>query len=157
MPGTQKTDGDLRFEIYPPNLIFSVFPYNNGSGNSSTQGYPSGGWQNSVWYHVCGVFISGPGTTQLFVNGSLTGTPGNNPVGSAFNLTALSLGRYPVTGGYGYMPFNGLVDDLRIYNTALSAAQVQSIYTQGVHPPRIFGSFLNRVWRGSLKEPRRTI
>ena len=130
MPGSQQTDGDLRFEILPPNLRFSIL---NSSGNSLTTGAPIGGWLNSVWYHICGVFVSGPGTTQLYVNGSPVGTPGNGPLASAFNLIAISLGRYPVTGGYGTMPFSGSVDDLRIYDRALTSAQVQSIYsTQGV-------------------------
>jgi hypothetical protein len=136
MPGTGKTDGDLRFEINPPNLTFSTVSSITGSQNAFTGGAPIGGWQSSVWYHICGVFVSGPGTVQLYVNGSPVGTPGNNPLASEFSLTAISLGRYPVTGGYGYMPFSGSVDDLRIFDRALTSAQVQSIYNQQGVPGR---------------------
>ena len=82
--------------------------------------------QTGVWNHYCAVF-SNVGTTgasntasYFYFNGSLVGS--GNTLSQAF--TSLNLGA-PSTFLNGALCS---IDDLRLFNTALSAAQVQTIY-----------------------------
>ena len=80
-----------------------------------------------TWYHVVGVVNGSEG--RFFVNGS--------EVGSAFSYTAvdttgyLEVGRCPFNGYGGYY-FNGTIDDVRIYNRALSAEEIEQLYLSGL-------------------------
>jgi hypothetical protein len=81
-----------------------------------------------VWTHVATTTSSG--VTTLFVNGQQvangTATPFNTAVGTSLYI-----------GGQGVDPFGsaeeltGLVDELSVYNRALSAAEVLTIYQAG--------------------------
>ena len=105
--------------------------------------------QTGVWNHYCAVF-SNVGTTgasntasYFYLNGSL--------VGSGNTLSQAFTGLY-VACNNGL--FNGAlcsIDDLRIFNTALSAAQVQSIYNAQGMPSRcvfsnVIGSSKVQLW-----------
>lgn len=77
----------------------------------------------NTWYHVACVY---DGTKKhIYINGveravstTYTDTLYTNPAGTSF------IGIY---GGGGY-PFNGMIDDVRIYNRGLSAAELLQIY-----------------------------
>jgi hypothetical protein len=76
----------------------------------------------NIWTHIVGVCDS-TGYCTYYINGTLAslGTPQQSvPVAS----TTIYI------GGKGTI-FKGLVDDVRIYNTALSATQIQTIYQSG--------------------------
>lgn len=86
--------------------------------------------QTGVWKHHCVVFSNvGAGTsntiTFYYVNGSLLGTANN----TIQTFTSLNLACQSSAG-------NGAlcsIDDVRLFNTALSSAQVQAIYqAQGI-------------------------
>jgi hypothetical protein len=80
----------------------------------------------STWYHYTTVCTST--TISFYVNGVLASS-------SAITGPPSFAGGYISIGGSGgYAPFSGLVDDLRIYNTALTAAQVQSVYSSQGDP-----------------------
>ena len=88
------------------------------------------------WVHVVAVFSNGPTTKgSLYIDGQdrnpacLAGT--NNFGGCNFSATAappVSLG-----GQTGYY-FHGLLDDVRIYNRALTAAEVSDLYNATACP-----------------------
>jgi hypothetical protein len=90
-------------------------------------GYTFG--STNSWYHV--VMERDNGLTKFYVNGSKTsgtsvsapGTPysGHTTIGAVF------LGQHTVL----YNEFNGTVDDVRIYNRALSATEIQQLYRLG--------------------------
>lgn len=79
-----------------------------------------------TWYHVA-VSVDRAGSMKLYVNGALSGQVDI----SAFSATSLTnpdnvrLGR---DQGSNY--FNGVLDDLRLYNSALSAAEIQNLYNE---------------------------
>jgi hypothetical protein len=81
-----------------------------------------------AWYHVA--FVMRTGITTMYLNGNQYGT------GTYPNEFTISEVRISSTGQYTGHAFCGSVDDLRIYNTALTAAQVQSIYNQQGVPGR---------------------
>jgi len=74
----------------------------------------------NVWYHV--VMLRTDGVTKFYVNGIQTvNTESRSPLTpSAFTIGSATGIRF----------FNGMIDDVRIYNRALSAAEIQAIYTE---------------------------
>lgn len=80
-------------------------------------------WTAGTWYHLA---FSYDGTQfRVYVNGALQSTvvaPG-----------AVMGGMLPVLGAMstGYQPFNGSLDDIRVYNVALDAAGVTALLTGG--------------------------
>lgn len=111
----------------------------------------------NTWYHICWTAdrpSSGSTTSKLYLNGvsqSLT----HNFLGSIHNATPFSSGNDLILGarngasteaGSTTLNLEGLVDELAIFNTALSSSDVTAIYNNGV-PAEI--SSLNPVswWR----------
>jgi len=90
---------------------------------------------NGEWYQVVATYDAGLGTMTLYVNGDLvdSATDANaRSLGSALNADLLiaSWDNTVVTRG-----FIGTVDEVAIYNTALSAADVASNYAAAVPEP----------------------
>lgn len=86
------------------------------------------------WTHIVGV--TSRGFTSLYRNGRLVSR--NTDVWTRAGALGqpIFLGRspFPVTG-FGYLPFQGLMDDLRIYNRAFSDAEVKELYDYESLPP----------------------
>ncbi len=95
----------------------------SGSASARTQRYSVTTRSLNVWYHVAGVYNAAARTLDIYVNGvldngTLVGTIPAAQVNSAVNV---NIGRR--TGGF---YFDGVIDEVRIYNRALSAAEIQS-------------------------------
>ncbi len=73
------------------------------------------------WYHLVGTFDSVSGQQKCYFNGELKGTTSGAALG--FNTDNVFLGKY--TSGY---QVGGTMDDIRIYNKALSADEIKSMY-----------------------------
>src|SRR5712671_6938154 len=95
------------------------------SGNSSsvTQRYSTTVRSLNTWYHVAGVYNATTGTMDIYVNGTLNDGILSGAIPNVqFNQNVnVNIGRR--TGGY---YFNGIIDELRIYNRALSQAEIQT-------------------------------
>jgi hypothetical protein len=80
-----------------------------------------------LWQHVCGV-ASSLSNISIYQNG-IVERSGSSGL-SSFTLTPIS--NQLVIGNEGQLQsgryFPGLIDDVRIYNRALSAAEIQAIY-----------------------------
>jgi hypothetical protein len=72
------------------------------------------------------VFTRNGGTGMIYVNGVLAGT-NNNMGGNVTSGNLLRIG-YPVSSEYYFQSF---IDDVRIYNRALSAAEIAAMYNGG--------------------------
>jgi hypothetical protein len=76
------------------------------------------------WYHVAGTYDGS--TVKIYINGQLeatapfTGALRNNPSTTAIGCKVLS--------GTCIYPFNGMVDELEIFNRALSQTEINAIY-----------------------------
>lgn len=115
-------------------LQFIVNTDGTSGGNTtySPAGYtlPAGG----DWVHIVGVFVPSTSMT-VYVNGSVVGTPQTTSVPAAiFAGTAdLWIGRQFSTATN--VSFEGLIDEVAIYNYALSAERVSAHYLAAVPEP----------------------
>ncbi|MBI2542782.1 MAG: tail fiber domain-containing protein [Candidatus Aenigmarchaeota archaeon] len=107
-----------------------------GSGNLVI-GLTGSGWTGTaistsfttgVWYHVVGTYDSSSGSMKAYVNGVLEST-----VAGSGTITT---GRRPLYIGTSEQDFarvwNGTIDEVRIYNRALSAEEIRTQYLGGL-------------------------
>ena len=98
------------------------------SGNGSNYGQRCGSTilATSTWYHVAGVYNSAALTIDVYVNGFLdNGTLLGTVPASIYNTSL------PATIGIRANlvdDFDGRIDEVRVYNRALSATEVASLY-----------------------------
>ena len=106
---------------------------NRTSGKLSTLGASSGPVFTSnttlapgVWYHAAltKAVVGGIKTYTFFLNGQPDGT-GTTTVAPNYLSGITAIGRFGSSSG-GY--FNGSIDEVGLFNTALTEAEVQSIY-----------------------------
>lgn len=81
------------------------------------------------WYQVCGVFKQSTLEISLYVNGSLSAQNSSwNGTWNAGTITNVLIGDATNTGTYGW---GGYIDEVKIYNLALTASQVAVEYNSG--------------------------
>jgi hypothetical protein len=84
----------------------------------------------NVWSHFCATFNGGT-TASLYVNGSLIASPsflGTGPLNTISG--SFAIGTWTGSGGPAFY-WRGALDDVRIYNVALSATQISQIHSTG--------------------------
>ncbi len=77
------------------------------------------------WYHI--VAVQSAGQVEFFLNGASIGIFSN---ASAYNPASGQNFNIGMMGDGTSSPWNGYLDDVRIYNRALSAVEVTALYTQ---------------------------
>ena len=84
------------------------------------------GFGTGVWHHI--VATRRGSSVYLYLNGTLLGQ--DNTISTHPNVAAsLELSRR-TTGGSPDRYFNGKIDDVRIYNRALSPAEITALYNE---------------------------
>jgi hypothetical protein len=78
--------------------------------------------------HVALTYDKGSGTGTIYLNGAVV-VQQNLGVFTPQMTYNLYLGRRPLTSGTAWA-FSGKIDEVAIYNRALSADEIQEIYTQ---------------------------
>jgi len=109
----------ISLTYFSTNNSFLLYVY-TGTGAFITPFTPS----INTWYMLS--VVTNPTNTYLYVNGQYYGSVGFAV--SNFTPTQHSIGYYSVTGRY----LNGSIDQVRIFNTALSAGAVTSLYNETV-------------------------
>src|SRR6266498_145715 len=99
------------------------FKLTNASGGYMFR-YGASTLQPNQWYHVAGVYDAAAQTLSVYLNGQLDnglliGTITATQLNSLLNV---NIGRRAGRSGF---EFNGLIDEVRIYNRALSPAEIQ--------------------------------
>jgi hypothetical protein len=102
------------------------YVYDGGGCTLQTAGY-----NNGLWHQV--VYVVDTAGARLYVDGAQVGTLGwTGPAGPPTTTQPVHIGHYPgAFGGVEY--FAGGIDDVRIYNRALSGTEVSALYS-GVTP-----------------------
>ena len=93
------------------------------NGTTHTQRYSKTVRSLNTWYYVAGVYDASARTLDIYVNGALdNGTLRGVVPSSQSNLdTNVTIGKR--AGGF---YFNGVIDEVRVYNRALSEAEIQA-------------------------------
>lgn len=95
---------DLRFgDTWYCDRVTGAFPYNN-------------------WYHLAVTFSVTQNKIKIYKNGNLIDTIDHNGQSNSLNSDPLRLGSY-----YGSYFFNGIIDDVCIYNRTLSADEIADL------------------------------
>lgn len=76
----------------------------------------------NTWYNVAYSYDRSVPSLRLFINGTAVGSAGGN------NTVDLNLSSMVIGSGFS-RPFNGLIDDLSVWNETLSADKVKGIYS----------------------------
>jgi hypothetical protein len=92
-----------------------------GTGLDSSFVYDMG-----KWYHVAGSYDGA--AMRIYINGVLDGSLIVNKTLASNNSSGIFLGKSVVAG----REFNGLIDDVRIYNNSLTAFEIQQHYAEGL-------------------------
>ncbi|QII12859.1 exported protein [Candidatus Kuenenia stuttgartiensis] len=99
------------------------------SGGTKTQKYATKDLVTSTgkWYHVAGTYNKTTGEQKLYVDGQLVNTqthPAGNTIVPYTYASYMAVGA--LTSNYGNM--DGKVDEVRVYNRALSDQEAQDLY-----------------------------
>ncbi|MBR9701439.1 LamG domain-containing protein [Candidatus Pacearchaeota archaeon] len=108
------TNNKLEFEIRDENNNIGLIRWVSGGTSLQTNN----------WYHVVGVYDKSSNSIKTYVNGELDRAMGTSK-SLAPTTGSSAIGREPFQSKYF---FNGRIDDLRVYNKALSAQEVQELY-----------------------------
>ncbi len=114
---------------YELNLAPSVSSLNFFIGDSGGFTFGASGGVNirdNVWHHVA-VTFDRDGNGTYYVDGKIDGTPRSisTRTGTISNATSFYIGRISISAS-NFFP--GLIDDVRIYNYALTPQQMKNIY-----------------------------
>ncbi len=99
------------------------------NGNEGAARYSASTITTKKWYHFVGVYNAPAQTMDIYVNGSLDdGVLSRTPSSAQTNSTA---NVYMGQSGDGINFWSGQIDDVRIYNRALSPSEVKRLYNMG--------------------------
>jgi concanavalin A-like lectin/glucanase superfamily protein/carboxypeptidase family protein len=134
--GSIGQDFDLQAE---PDNLFKFYVANGYNIVSSTS------IQINTWYYVAATWDSTG--LKMYVNGNLENSTSDPNIIRATNQLPLEIGNQP---SFGPRLFNGLIDEPSIYNRALSAAEVLSIFNSAAtgkcKPTSIFSPGNQVLW-----------
>lgn len=118
----------------------------DGYTQTNTEGFYSanGSYQTAVggpsvndglWHQLLGVYNNG--TTSIYVDGGLAGS---GSAGYADNSADFMIGGIFNYGGTPVNAFHGLIDEVKVYDNALSASDVIDLYSSTINPVPIPGA-----------------
>jgi len=84
----------------------------------------------NAWNHVAATYDSATGIRRLYVNGVNVASHTNAPVAVYDSITPVTIGAFMRSPDTTRDYFQGLIDELAIYNRALSDDEIQAIYTE---------------------------
>ncbi|MBV6518478.1 MAG: hypothetical protein E3K33_00975 [Candidatus Brocadia sp.] len=119
---------ELRFPASAPDTLEFMLVTQDGGG-ARTNRIIRRTLLNSVgnWYHAVGTYNQTTGQQKLYVNGELVRTfthPAGNTVVPLSFYPDMRIGHSRINHGY----FNGVIDDVRLYNYALNDQEIKSLY-----------------------------
>ncbi len=106
------------------NVTFTCMSVGGWEGLESTN---LNAWDDQ-WHHVAGVYISGVGA-EIYVDGVLSDSASTGATGINLNQWDFIIGGNGEEIGLstGWRHFNGLIDDVCVFDQALSVAEIQQI------------------------------
>ena len=147
-PGNGNAQGLMAYGTNSANQTFGIYPFHSVSDtfmlgaytSSSTFFYaqvPGNGWPMNQWAHYC-IIVTGATSVEYYMNGikfNQSGTSGSPSVNTVLSLFRVG------TSMSGASRFTGKIDDVRVYNRALSLAEIREL--SGFAPGQIDN---NTLW-----------
>ena len=99
-------------------------------GGQSTTAVSNTSITQGVWTHITGVFDTDANTLKIYINGKLDFTGSNKTANPAAGIRPMVIGVFENNGSYSEY-FHGQIDDVQIYNYALTAEQIKLLYNEG--------------------------
>jgi len=106
----------------------------------------------NTWYHVVGVYDGGNELGRIYINGELDVEDTSFYQTVRDTVQPVEMGLYDYEAG-GYDGLNGLIDDVRIYDRALTENEIKRIYNrtkpESFDPPENsikVGTWTSQVW-----------
>lgn len=85
---------------------------------------------DNQWHHVTVVFRHPTKRIDLYIDGTLQGTTTYTTLGSLSNTIPVALGLRPTSGSSAPTKYSGLLDELKLYNRALTPTEIQALGCQ---------------------------
>lgn len=137
------------------NLLYDEFALHLYNSNTLSAGWGGAGYQYDLvyseiktneWYLV--TVTVGDQNTYLYINGEEK----NTDIATAEIKNYIPSGSVPQFGHHpgSYPSFNGLIDDIRIYNKGLSSAEVKRNYVVGLNSLLFSGNISNEEYKERL-------
>jgi hypothetical protein len=115
--------GGYKLGVYTGNNMVEFEVRDAANAPTLNRASPGGtALQTNVWYHVAGVYDKGK-AIRTYVNGKLDRESATTVVAGISN-GPLRLGREPFSNLYWFL---GLMDDVRVYNKALTSEEIQKV------------------------------
>lgn len=107
----------------PRTLLLQISQLGTGSDDISLVSVPNAA-PLQAWTHVAAVYDQATGTMSLVANGTLVGQRTDPPIALFPGTSDITIGIMPE----GANPFDGLIDEIKFYNQALTPAQVEAVF-----------------------------
>jgi hypothetical protein len=107
--------------------------------NNTSGGVDSGNVSLKEWSYVT-VTVSSTGLVTHYIGKTVTGTPDTDT--DLTNITTTNAARIGNRSGSTDRTFDGSIDELRIFNRALTAEEVKALYTYGIVPDGLVAEYL---------------
>jgi len=104
----------------------NTFYFRVGNGSTNAVAVSASGLSTGTWYHVVGVYDGS--TTYVYLNGKRT-TGGS--LTAPINYTGVASSMYIGQRSSNNFRVNGQIDDVRIFNYALTATQIKQLFNGG--------------------------
>src|ERR1019366_8422351 len=106
------------------------FLITDAKGNSASVSAPL---VYNQWWYVAGTLDGASSKMSLYTNGILAGqiTTTVRPFGALIPQDSPGIGIGNVNDGFNNFPFWGDIDEVSLYNRALTAAEIQALYNPG--------------------------
>ncbi len=96
------------------------------NGSDSIQRYSNTVLATNTWYHVAGVYDATARTLNIYINGVLDNGVLSGTVPAAQTDTNVNVNIAQRAGLPGTFNFQGRIDEVHIFNRALSASEIQN-------------------------------
>lgn len=125
--GSTTTYKEFRFDTGATNALAFTVARATTNAESITAANPV---TMNTWSRVCGVYTNGDGGPRIYINGNEVSsyTSRSDGTGSFTNDASESL--YIGNRSDGARTFDGLIDELRVYNIALDAQQIKNDFNE---------------------------
>lgn len=131
-----------RMKIHLPDRLVKIAYGDGGHGGPEDRRgrFSSTPLDANAWYHVVGV-INGPTDMDIYINGEKDN--GDFGIGYGDSLTYSDSSGYISQNGFDNLFFNGVIDELRVYDRALSENEILDLFQEFFKNYLIIGTISN--------------